>query len=93
MLTIPSKSDRDKRGDSQMDIDSSEMSGLLDDQIQTLLRVCVDLISVPVECETLHAVLRLCLRYDYITSEHHKHRINMLSSKMLKILQENLRNL
>ena len=77
MLTIPSKSDRDKRGDSQMDIDSSEMSGLLADQIQTLLRVCVDLISVPVECETLHAVLRLCLRYDYITSEHHKHRIKL----------------
>lgn len=44
-----------------MDIDS-HMNGLLPDQIETLLSLCVDLISVPVECETLHAVLRLCLR-------------------------------
>lgn len=25
-------------------------------------RCCVDLISIPVECDTLHAILRLCLR-------------------------------
>lgn len=61
MLTIPSKPDRDLRKMHNMEVDA-EMSGLLPEQIQTLLRLCVDLISVPVECETLHAVLRLCLR-------------------------------
>lgn len=61
MLSIPSKEERAKNCELPMDTESS-MESLLPDQIRLLLKCCVDLISVPVECETLHAVLRLCLR-------------------------------
>lgn len=63
MLSMPSKEDKAKNPtESPMDTDSNSMEGLLPEQIRTLIKCCVDLISVPVESETLHAVLRLCLR-------------------------------
>ena len=62
MLCPPSSEAKSKETESPMDTDISSMEGLLPEQIRNLIRCCVDLISVPVECETLHAVLRLCLR-------------------------------
>lgn len=62
MLCLPSKEAREKSSDTPMETDSSSMESLLPEQIRVLIKCCVDLISVPVECETLHAVLRLCLR-------------------------------
>ncbi|XP_071960908.1 E3 ubiquitin-protein ligase HUWE1-like isoform X2 [Antedon mediterranea] len=44
------------------------IDGLVADQITLLLRTCVRLISIPVEPDTLHAVLRLSLR---LTRQHH----------------------
>nr|XP_006822183.1 PREDICTED: E3 ubiquitin-protein ligase HUWE1-like [Saccoglossus kowalevskii] len=44
-----------------------EVIGLAPEQIQTIVRCCVGLISVPVDSETLHAVLRVTLRF---TREH-----------------------
>jgi len=67
MLSIPSQEEREKSSVTPMDIEFDSMSGLTPGQITSLIKCCVDLISVPVECETLHAVLRLCLRF---TREH-----------------------
>ncbi|KAG1657518.1 E3 ubiquitin-protein ligase HUWE1 [Nymphon striatum] len=38
------------------------VSGVTDEQIRSLISVCVSFIEIPVESDTLHAVLRLCLR-------------------------------
>lgn len=42
--------------------------GLTEDMTTVLIRACVSMISVPVDPDTLHATLRLCLR---ITRNHH----------------------
>ncbi|XP_023812359.1 E3 ubiquitin-protein ligase HUWE1 isoform X8 [Oryzias latipes] len=44
------------------------VKGLTDDMITVLIRACVSMISVPVDPDTLHATLRLCLR---LTRNHH----------------------
>ncbi|KAI8504284.1 E3 ubiquitin-protein ligase huwe1, partial [Branchiostoma belcheri] len=43
------------------------IKGLASEQISTLVRACVGLIGIPVDPDTLHAVMRLCLR---CTREH-----------------------
>uniref|UniRef100_A0A667ZPY6 E3 ubiquitin-protein ligase HUWE1 n=1 Tax=Myripristis murdjan TaxID=586833 RepID=A0A667ZPY6_9TELE len=43
-------------------------SGLTEDMTTVLIRACVSMISVPVDPDTLHATLRLCLR---LTRTHH----------------------
>ncbi|XP_071495531.1 E3 ubiquitin-protein ligase HUWE1-like [Diadema antillarum] len=40
-----------------------EIQGLGDKEIPTLIRACVGLIGVPVDPDTMHAVLRICLRF------------------------------
>ncbi|KAM9829287.1 E3 ubiquitin-protein ligase HUWE1 isoform 7-T10 [Syngnathus typhle] len=47
---------------------SSAVVGLSDDMTTVLIRACVSMISVPVDPDTLHATLRLCLR---LTRNHH----------------------
>lgn len=42
--------------------------GLSEDMTTVLIRACVSMISVPVDPDTLHATLRLCLR---LTRTHH----------------------
>lgn len=42
--------------------------GLSEDMTTILIRACVSMISVPVDPDTLHATLRLCLR---LTRNHH----------------------
>ncbi|XP_078001474.1 E3 ubiquitin-protein ligase HUWE1-like [Glandiceps talaboti] len=37
--------------------------GLMSDQIQTIIRCCVGLISIPVDADTLHSVMRVTLRF------------------------------
>lgn len=44
------------------------VQGLTEDMITILIRACVSMISVPVDPDTLHATLRLCLR---LTRTHH----------------------
>ncbi|TRY66469.1 hypothetical protein DNTS_005364 [Danionella cerebrum] len=44
------------------------VQGLTEDMITVLIRSCVSMISVPVDPDTLHATLRLCLR---LTRTHH----------------------
>uniref|UniRef100_A0A3B3WWL6 E3 ubiquitin-protein ligase HUWE1 n=1 Tax=Poecilia mexicana TaxID=48701 RepID=A0A3B3WWL6_9TELE len=44
------------------------VKGLSDDMTTVLIRACVSMISVPVDPDTLHATLRLCLR---LTRNHH----------------------
>ncbi|KAK2885499.1 hypothetical protein Q8A67_016336 [Cirrhinus molitorella] len=44
------------------------VQGLTEDLITVLIRACVSMISVPVDPDTLHATLRLCLR---LTRTHH----------------------
>uniref|UniRef100_A0A8C1W517 HECT-type E3 ubiquitin transferase n=1 Tax=Cyprinus carpio TaxID=7962 RepID=A0A8C1W517_CYPCA len=44
------------------------VQGLTEDMITVLIRACVSMISVPVDPDTLHATLRLCLR---LTRTHH----------------------
>ena len=44
------------------------VKGLTDDMTTVLIRACVSMISVPVDPDTLHATLRLCLR---LTRNHH----------------------
>lgn len=44
------------------------VKGLSDDMTTILIRACVSMISVPVDPDTLHATLRLCLR---LTRNHH----------------------
>uniref|UniRef100_A0A3Q2ZU34 E3 ubiquitin-protein ligase HUWE1 n=1 Tax=Kryptolebias marmoratus TaxID=37003 RepID=A0A3Q2ZU34_KRYMA len=44
------------------------VKGLTDDMTTVLIRTCVSMISVPVDPDTLHATLRLCLR---LTRNHH----------------------
>ncbi|KAM8829494.1 E3 ubiquitin-protein ligase HUWE1-like isoform 6-T8 [Synchiropus picturatus] len=44
------------------------VQGLSDDMTTVLIRACVSMISVPVDPDTLHATLRLCLR---LTRNHH----------------------
>ncbi|XP_077452789.1 E3 ubiquitin-protein ligase HUWE1 isoform X1 [Stigmatopora argus] len=46
----------------------SNVVGLSDDMTTVLIRACVSMISVPVDPDTLHATLRLCLR---LTRNHH----------------------
>ncbi|XP_061630934.1 E3 ubiquitin-protein ligase HUWE1 isoform X2 [Phyllopteryx taeniolatus] len=46
----------------------SDIVGLSDDMTTILIRACVSMISVPVDPDTLHATLRLCLR---LTRNHH----------------------
>ncbi|XP_066283508.1 E3 ubiquitin-protein ligase HUWE1-like [Branchiostoma lanceolatum] len=43
------------------------IKGLASEQISTLVRACVGLVGIPVDPDTLHAVMRLCLR---CTREH-----------------------
>lgn len=45
-----------------------DIIGLSDDMTTVLIRACVSMISVPVDPDTLHATLRLCLR---LTRNHH----------------------
>ncbi|XP_063952392.1 E3 ubiquitin-protein ligase HUWE1-like isoform X2 [Lytechinus pictus] len=40
-----------------------EIQGLGEKEIPTLIRACVGLIGVPVDPDTMHAVLRICLRF------------------------------
>ncbi|XP_067140217.1 E3 ubiquitin-protein ligase HUWE1 isoform X2 [Centruroides vittatus] len=49
-------------GTSNATSEVESVKGLVPDQCETLIRVCVGLIGVPVEPDTLHAVMRLCLR-------------------------------
>nr|XP_055043826.1 E3 ubiquitin-protein ligase HUWE1 isoform X10 [Misgurnus anguillicaudatus] len=44
------------------------VQGLTEDMVTVLIRACVSMISVPVDPDTLHATLRLCLR---LTRTHH----------------------
>ena len=44
------------------------VEGLSEDMTTVLIRACVSMISVPVDPDTLHATLRLCLR---LTRTHH----------------------
>lgn len=44
------------------------VQGLSEDMTTILIRACVSMISVPVDPDTLHATLRLCLR---LTRNHH----------------------
>ncbi|KTG02776.1 hypothetical protein cypCar_00008412, partial [Cyprinus carpio] len=44
------------------------VQGMTEDMITVLIRACVSMISVPVDPDTLHATLRLCLR---LTRTHH----------------------
>uniref|UniRef100_A0A665X418 E3 ubiquitin-protein ligase HUWE1 n=1 Tax=Echeneis naucrates TaxID=173247 RepID=A0A665X418_ECHNA len=44
------------------------VQGLTEDMTTVLIRACVSMISVPVDPDTLHATLRLCLR---LTRNHH----------------------
>lgn len=44
------------------------VQGLSEDMTTVLIRACVSMISVPVDPDTLHATLRLCLR---LTRNHH----------------------
>lgn len=44
------------------------VKGLTEDMTTVLIRACVSMISVPVDPDTLHATLRLCLR---LTRNHH----------------------
>uniref|UniRef100_A0A667ZE22 HECT-type E3 ubiquitin transferase n=1 Tax=Myripristis murdjan TaxID=586833 RepID=A0A667ZE22_9TELE len=70
--------DRSKAEETQTDSgnittdDSSQLketsSGLTEDMTTVLIRACVSMISVPVDPDTLHATLRLCLR---LTRTHH----------------------
>ena len=39
------------------------IEGLSADHITAIIRACVGLISIPVEPDTLHAVMRTCLRF------------------------------
>nr|XP_049610449.1 E3 ubiquitin-protein ligase HUWE1 isoform X8 [Syngnathus scovelli] len=49
-------------------LQGSTVVGLSDDMTTVLIRACVSMISVPVDPDTLHATLRLCLR---LTRNHH----------------------
>uniref|UniRef100_A0AAX7V5M1 HECT-type E3 ubiquitin transferase n=1 Tax=Astatotilapia calliptera TaxID=8154 RepID=A0AAX7V5M1_ASTCA len=72
------ESDRGKVEESQSDLDSGTsdysqgsdivVQGLTEDMTTVLIRACVSMISVPVDPDTLHATLRLCLR---LTRNHH----------------------
>lgn len=58
---------------SSLEADSSQSAdivvpGLSEDMTTILIRACVSMISVPVDPDTLHATLRLCLR---LTRNHH----------------------
>lgn len=44
------------------------VQGLTEEMVTILIRACVSMISVPVDPDTLHATLRLCLR---LTRTHH----------------------
>ncbi len=44
------------------------VQGLTEDMVTILIRACVSMICVPVDPDTLHATLRLCLR---LTRTHH----------------------
>lgn len=44
------------------------VQGLTEDMTTVLIRACVSMISIPVDPDTLHATLRLCLR---LTRNHH----------------------
>ncbi|GAB6020027.1 hypothetical protein CHUAL_014109 [Chamberlinius hualienensis] len=46
----------------QIERNSSEIHGLSLEQQATIVRACVGLIAIPVDADTLHAVMRLCLR-------------------------------
>uniref|UniRef100_A0A8C7QSR3 HECT, UBA and WWE domain containing E3 ubiquitin protein ligase 1 n=1 Tax=Oncorhynchus mykiss TaxID=8022 RepID=A0A8C7QSR3_ONCMY len=65
--------DRGKAEETQTDPESSSggaivVQGLTEDMTTVLIRACVSMISVPVDPDTLHATLRLCLR---LTRTHH----------------------
>lgn len=45
------------------------MRGLAEEAVPAVLRACVSMLGVPVDPDTLHATLRLCLRL----TRHHKH--------------------
>lgn len=58
---------------SSLEADSAQSAdivvpGLSEDMTTVLIRACVSMISVPVDPDTLHATLRLCLR---LTRNHH----------------------
>lgn len=55
---------------STLDPDRADIvvEGLTEDMTTVLIRACVSMISVPVDPDTLHATLRLCLR---LTRNHH----------------------
>ncbi|TSP79491.1 E3 ubiquitin-protein ligase HUWE1 [Bagarius yarrelli] len=54
--------------DSSSGSNSIVVQGLTDEMTTVLIRACVSMISVPVDPDTLHATLRLCLR---LTRVHH----------------------
>lgn len=66
-------SNQQKETTSTLESDYSQGSdivvqGLTEDMTTILIRACVSMISVPVDPDTLHATLRLCLR---LTRNHH----------------------
>uniref|UniRef100_A0A3B4X6E1 E3 ubiquitin-protein ligase HUWE1 n=1 Tax=Seriola lalandi dorsalis TaxID=1841481 RepID=A0A3B4X6E1_SERLL len=66
-------SSQPKETTTTLEIDYSQRSdivvqGLTEDMTTVLIRACVSMISVPVDPDTLHATLRLCLR---LTRNHH----------------------
>lgn len=66
-------SNQQKETTSALESDYSQGSdivvqGLTEDMTTVLIRACVSMISVPVDPDTLHATLRLCLR---LTRNHH----------------------
>lgn len=58
-ISIPSSSSLESEYSQGSDI---VVQGLTDDMTTVLIRACVSMISVPVDPDTLHATLRLCLR-------------------------------
>uniref|UniRef100_A0A3P8ZUI9 E3 ubiquitin-protein ligase HUWE1 n=1 Tax=Esox lucius TaxID=8010 RepID=A0A3P8ZUI9_ESOLU len=60
--------DRGKAEETLTDAGAIVVPGLTEDMTTLLIRACVSMISVPVDPDTLHATLRLCLR---LTRTHH----------------------
>uniref|UniRef100_A0ACB8ENN4 E3 ubiquitin-protein ligase huwe1 n=1 Tax=Sphaerodactylus townsendi TaxID=933632 RepID=A0ACB8ENN4_9SAUR len=95
---VESKSKEEKANDSPAPVDSlapekeapsdeakpSEIliQGLAEEMVMVLIRACVSMLGVPVDPDTLHATLRLCLRL----TRHHKYAMMFAELKSTRMI-------
>lgn len=58
------------------------IQGLTEEMVTVLIRSCVSMLGVPVDPDTLHATLRLCLRL----TRHHKYAMMFAELKSTRVI-------